>query len=162
MLRSPDGDPLAAWRAALRRRDATYLALEGLGERDDAEGGGYEEVALALMLAIARDEPADLILNVRNRGTIAALDDEAVVEVPCRVDGAGVRPCPGAVLPEHGIELVRRVKATERAVLSAVAEQSRAVAVRAMATHPLIDSVPVARRLIAAYQRKLPELSYLR
>ncbi|MEU4238567.1 hypothetical protein [Actinoplanes sp. NPDC026619] len=155
-------DPLGAWQKALRQRDATYMALEGLGERDDAEGGGYERIALALMMAIARDEPADLILNVRNRGTIAALDDDAVVEVPCRVDGSGAHPYPGAVVPAHGIELVRRIKATERAVLAAASEQSRAVAVRAMASHPLIDSVPIARRLVDGYISRLPSLSYLR
>jgi 6-phospho-beta-glucosidase len=155
-------DPLAAWTAALWQRDATYMALEGLGERDDAEGGGYEAVALALMTAIATGTPTDLILNVRNRGTLDCLDDEAVVEVPCRVDGSGARPHPGATIPDHGVELVRRIKATERAVLSAASTGSRAVAVRAMACHPLVDSVPIARRLVAAYQRALPELAYLR
>ncbi|MET0416909.1 MAG: 6-phospho-beta-glucosidase [Actinoplanes sp.] len=159
---SADADPLTAWTAALRQRDATYLAMEGLGERDDAEGGGYEEVALALMSAIARDEPADLILNVRNRGTIGFLDDDAVVEVPCRVDAGGARPYPGAEIPAHGVDLVKRIKATERAVLEAAASESLAVAVRAMASHPLVDSVPVARRLVAAYRDRFPELTYLR
>ncbi|MCU7730428.1 6-phospho-beta-glucosidase [Actinoplanes sp. KI2] len=155
-------DPLATWQAALRQRDATYMALEGLGERDDAEGGGYEAVALALMLAIATDTPAELILNVRNRGTLDVLDDDAVVEVPCRVDGAGAHPRPGASIPGHGVELVKRIKAVERGVLEAASTGSRAVAARAMACHPLIDSVPIARRLIAEYQRQLPELGYLR
>ena len=54
------------------------------------------------------------------------------------------------------------MKATERAVLDAAATGSRAVAVRAMATHPLVDSVPIARRLIAGYQNSFPELAYLR
>jgi 6-phospho-beta-glucosidase len=162
LLGSHAHDPLATWEAARRRRDATYMAAEGLGERDDAEGGGYEDVALALMRAIAADDPAELILNVRNRGTLAELDDEAVVEVPCRVGGAGARPLPGAGLPAHGVVLVRRVKAADRAILDAAASGSRAVAVRAMASHPLIDSVPVARRLITAYQARFPELSYLR
>jgi 6-phospho-beta-glucosidase len=31
-----------------------------------------------------------------------------------------------------------------------------------MALHPLVDSVPVARRLLAAYQDRFPELAYLR
>jgi len=159
----PDApDPLAAWQAALHQRDATYMAMEGLGERDDAEGGGYEEVALALMTALATDTPADLILNVRNRGTLPDLDADAVVEVPCRVDGSGAHPYPGAALPSHGVELVQRIKQTDRAVLEAAASGSRSVAVRAMAAHPLVDSLPVARRLIAEYQRRLPELSYLR
>jgi 6-phospho-beta-glucosidase len=160
-MSSPAADPLQAWTAALRQRDATYLAAEGLGERDDAEGGGYEEVALRLMTAIARDEPAELILNVRNRGTVGCLDDDAVVEVPCRVDGGGAHPHPGARIPGHGVDLVQRIKATERSVLQAAASGSRAVAVRAMASHPLVDSVPVARRLIAGYQDHFPELAYL-
>ncbi|WP_030443249.1 6-phospho-beta-glucosidase [Actinoplanes subtropicus] len=155
-------DPLATWTGTLRQRDATYMALEGLGERDDAEGGGYETVALELMTAIATDTPAELILNVRNRGTIAFLDDDAVVEVPCRVDGSGAHPYPGATIPAHGVDLVRRVKAVERGMLEAASTGSRAVAVRAMACHPLVDSVPIARRLVAEYQRQLPELDYLR
>jgi 6-phospho-beta-glucosidase len=157
-----EADPLAAWTAALRQRDATYMAHEGLGERDDAEGGGYEAVALALMTAIASDTPTDLILNVRNRGTLDILDDDAVVEVPCRVDASGAHPRSGAAVPAHGVDLVKRIKSTERAVLEAARSGSRAVAVRAMACHPLVDSVPVARRLIAEYQRQLPELDYLR
>ena len=155
-------DPLESWERARRERDATYMALEGLGERDDAEGGGYEKVALDLMTAIARDTPATLILNVRNRGTIAFLDDDAVVEVPCRVDGRGAVALRSYDVPAHGVELVKRVKATERSVLDAASTGSRAVAVRAMAAHPLIDSVPVGRRLVAAYQRRLPALDYLR
>jgi 6-phospho-beta-glucosidase len=162
LLGSHAHEPLAAWDAARRRRDATYMALEGLGERDDAAGGGYEDVALDLMRAIAGDIRTDLILNVRNRGAIRALDDDAVVEVPCAVSAEGARPYPGATLPEHGTDLVRRVKATERAVLAAVAGGSRAVAVRAMATHPLVDSVPIARRLIDEYRSRFPELAYLR
>ncbi|GAB2574319.1 6-phospho-beta-glucosidase [Paractinoplanes abujensis] len=161
-LVAADGDPLQAWQAARRDRDATYMATEGLGERDAAtvEGGGYEAVALALMSAIASGRPAQLILNVRNRGTLPELDDDAVVEVPCIVDGSGARPLPTSLFA-GGVDLVRRIKATDRAVLEAAATGSRAVAVRAMASHPLIDSVPVARRLIAGYQEQLPELGYL-
>jgi 6-phospho-beta-glucosidase len=162
LLGSHAHDPLTAWNLARKRRDATYMALEGLGERDDAEGGGYEDVALALMLALASSAPATLILNVRNRGALAELDDDAVVEVPCAVSGDGVTPLPGATLPAHGVTLVQRVKATERAILSAASTGSRAVAVRAMASHPLVDSVPVARRLMTAYQSRFPELAYLR
>jgi len=160
-LTTTEGDAYEAWDAVRRQRDATYMAMEGLGERDDAEGGGYEDVALALMMAIAQDARQELILNVRNRGTLTDLDDDAVVEVPCVVDGSGARPLPSGGLPAHGVELVRRIKATDRAVLTAAETGSRVLAVRAMAAHPLVDSVPVARRLIAAYQGKLPELRYL-
>ncbi|TDO31069.1 family 4 glycosyl hydrolase [Paractinoplanes brasiliensis] len=161
-LLTAGGTALEAWQEARRERDATYMATEGLGTRDaeSVEGGGYEGVALALMSAIATGTPTPLILNVRNRGTLPALDDEAVVEVPCVVDGSGARPLPTSLFA-GGADLVRRIKATDRAVLEAAVTGSRAVAVRAMASHPLIDSVPVARRLIAGYQEALPELRYL-
>ena len=69
----------------------------GMGERDscDLESGGYEQVALALMRAIARDERATLILNVRGPRPDPALDDDAVIEVPCHVDANGARPIAG-------------------------------------------------------------------
>ena len=79
-----------------------------------------------------------------------------MVEVPCTVTADGPVPVTGSSVPPHGVELVRRVKATERAVLEAAASGSRAVAVRAMASHPLIDSVPLARRLIDDYRAALP------
>ena len=83
-----DGSPLDAWDGARLERETTYMAENreavGAGERsaDDLESGGYEQVALALMRAISHDDRARLILNVRNRGTLPHLDDEAVVEVP--------------------------------------------------------------------------------
>ncbi|MBM2620228.1 6-phospho-beta-glucosidase [Actinoplanes sp. LDG1-06] len=162
-LTTSGADARSAWDAARRDRDATYMAQEGLGERDaeSVEGGGYEGVALALMTAIATDTPTPLILNVRNRSTLSALDVDAVVEVPCLVDGSGARPLPSSGLYAPGVPLVQRIKATDRAVLEAATHGSRAVAVRAMASHPLIDSVPIARRLIAEYQGRLPELAYL-
>jgi 6-phospho-beta-glucosidase len=123
------------------------------------------------MRALAHDEPATLILNVRHRGVLsssaesgvaALFDDEAVVEVPCTVDASGATPHRVAPLPAHGVGLVRAVKAAERGVLEAVATGSREAAVRAMAAHPLVDSAPVARRLIDAYRAELPGLAYLR
>jgi 6-phospho-beta-glucosidase len=156
------GDPLAAWTSALRERDATYMSSEGLDRSSTTEGGGYEQVALDLMRALALDAPASLILNVRNRGVLDILDSDAVVEVPCTVTSDGPVPVAGVSVPPHGVSLVQRVKATERAVLEAAASGSRAVAVRAMASHPLVDSVPLARRLIDAYRAEFPELAYLR
>jgi len=54
------------------------------------------------------------------------------------------------------------VKAVERAVIEAARTGSRGAALRAMAGHPLVDSVAVAKRLLDNYQAQLPELGYLR
>ncbi|MCX5394241.1 6-phospho-beta-glucosidase [Streptomyces sp. NBC_00094] len=164
----PDTPALATWHRTLADREATYMAANreaaGIGERaeEDLESGGYEKVALALMRAVARNERATLILNVRNGSTLAALDADAVIEVPCFVDANGAHPVSVAPLPYHAVGLVTAVKAVEREVLSAVESGSRATAVKAFALHPLVDSVAVARRLVENYTAEHAGLAYLR
>ncbi|MFC0529446.1 6-phospho-beta-glucosidase [Phytohabitans kaempferiae] len=153
------GPSLAAWEEARLARERTYREAR---DAADLEGGGYEGVALALMRALGGHGPATLILNVRNRATLPALDAEAVVEVPCAVDVSGARPLPVAPLDGHAAGLVTTVKAVERAVLEAATSGSRAAALRAFALHPLVDSVAVARRLLDAYIDRHGPLSYLR
>ena len=152
------------WDAVRRERNATYMqetreSDDGSHERaaSDVEGGGYEGVALALMAAIARDEPARLILNVRNGDTMAGLPADAVVEVPCQVDAAGPVPARVSALPGHALGLVQQVKAVDQLVIRAASEGSASLAVQAFALHPLVDSVTVARELLTAYNRRLPD-----
>ncbi len=154
----------ALWEAARLERERGYLAdsrrAAGDAQRDavDLEGGGYEEVALAVMRAVARDEPARLVLNTRNRGAIASLDEDAVVEVACLVDGSGTRPLAVGGLSDHQAGLVHTVKAVERDVIEAVRTGSRTPALRAFATHPLVGSVTTARALLRGYLEAFPEL----
>ncbi|MER5597286.1 6-phospho-beta-glucosidase [Streptomyces sp. NPDC002265] len=162
-----DVSALAAWDRTRAEREATYMAenreTAGAGEREaDDLSGGYEQVALALMRAVARDERTTLILNVRNQGTLHVLDADAVIEVPCLVDANGAHPVAVAPLPEHATGLVCAVKGVERVVLAAAGSGSRAAAVKAFALHPLVDSVNVARRLVEDYAEVHPGLAYLR
>ncbi len=167
-VRDPGVPAFKAWDATRAEREATYMAASraaaGAGERapEDLESGGYEQVALALMRAISHDERSTLILNVRNRTTLAALDADAVVEVPCLVDSDGAHPVSVSPLTGHELGLVCAVKAVEREVLAAVETRSRAAAVRAFALHPLVDSVTVAHRLTTSYQEAHPTLAYLK
>jgi 6-phospho-beta-glucosidase len=167
-MQDPGTQPFEAWDEARLEREATYMAenreIVGGGERDscDMDSGGYEHVALALMRAIALDERAILILNVRGGRTLQPLDAEAVIEVPCQVDAAGAHPIPIDPLPDHAIGLITTIKAVERATIHAAMTGDRASALRAFALHPLVDSVAVARRLLEGYQKHVPDLAYLR
>ncbi|MGW5421935.1 6-phospho-beta-glucosidase [Streptomyces sp. NPDC003943] len=167
-MEKPDTAALSAWQRTLADREATYMAhnreAAGVGDRaeEDLESGGYEKVALALMRAIARNERATLILNVRNRHTLSVLDADAVIEVPCFVDAAGAHPVSVDPLPYHAVGLVTAVKAVEREVLAAAESGSRATAVKAFALHPLVDSVAVARKLVDGYTAEHEGLAYLR
>ncbi|WP_405778372.1 6-phospho-beta-glucosidase [Streptomyces sp. NBC_00859] len=172
----PATPALTAWDRTRAEREATYMAenreAAGAGEReaDDLESGGYENVALALMRAIARDESATLILNVPNGNvpdgtaggrTLSVLDAAAVIEVPCEVDANGPRALPVSQLTGHEAALVSAVKAVERSVLEAAESGSARAAVRAFALHPLVDSVNVAGRLLDGYRDVHPGLGYL-
>ncbi|MET4646158.1 6-phospho-beta-glucosidase [Streptomyces atratus] len=166
-MKDPATPALPTWDHTRAEREATYMSenreVAGAGERDesDLESGGYEQVALALMRAVARNERTSLILNVRNRTTLSVLDADAVIEVPCLVDANGAHPVAVDPLPYHAVGLVTAVKAVERAVLDAAATGSRATAVQAFALHPLVDSVSVARRLVDGYTKAHPGLAYL-
>lgn len=155
------------WDATRLQREQTYMASSRLAaggvERDeeDLESGGYDRVALAVLKALAFDETADLIVNVRNAGHLPELPDDAVIEAPCRIGAAGATPLPVTELPDHAVGLVQSVKYAERTAIRAALEGSRDLAVAAFAHHPLIDGVGVARALLERAQREFPELAYL-
>lgn len=158
---------LAAWEATRLERERTYgqagRDVAGGFERDadDLVSGGYEGVALAIMRAIGRDEPARLILNTRNAGRLADLPDDAVIEAPCDVDGAGVHPVPIDPLPGYARGLVATVKQVDRWAIEAATTGSARAARMALTHHPLVDSAHVAAALLSDYRAAFPELGYL-
>jgi 6-phospho-beta-glucosidase len=161
---SAPGAALAAWRATRRERDGTYFAearaAAGLGlpeEREDL--GGYEGEALAVVDAIVRNEQRVLIVNAANRSSVPFLDGTAVVEVPCVVGCAGAVPSAVGDVPGHARALIEAVKEVERTAISAALTGSRELAVQALALHPLVPSVNVARRIFDAHRARDPELS---
>lgn len=160
------------WRDTVARRSASYMAEAKGGSQDsppahagagrpgiDPASQGYAGVALGVMNAITRNERATMILNVRNQGTIAALPDDAVVEVPALVDANGVHPLSTAAPDLHQAGLMAQVKEAERHTIRAALTGSRAEALRAFALHPLVDSVEVARQLVDGYRDRIPEVA---
>ena len=160
------GVPVTAfqqWQRVRRERDATYMAEsrdEAAKQRDpaDLEGGGYEGVALALMAAITRGERSRMILNVRNGSAVPGLPAHAVVEVPCAVDADGAHPLATRPLAGHQLGLVQQVKAVEQLTIQAALAGSPRMAVKALALHPLVDSVSTAQILLEGYRSRIPSL----
>ena len=153
---------LALWRATKDERDRTYMAEARNGDEGHAhaEGdpGGYEGEALAVVEAIAADRGAVRILNVANRSALGFLDERAVVEVPCLVGAAGARPLAVGPVPDHARALIESVKAVERVTIEAALTGSTALAVKALALHPLVPSVEAARAIFDGYRERLPAL----
>lgn len=164
----PD-DAVSRWRRTVQDRSASYMAEAKGGtqgrpgiefeEETDPSQQGYAGVAVAVMRAISRNERATMILNVRNRGTIASLPWNAVVEVPTTVDANGVHPLSTEQpnLAQSG--LMQRVKAVEQHTIAAAVHGDASEALKAFALHPLVDSVSVARELLAGYRDRIPELA---
>lgn len=158
-------DAAQRWERARQQREETYLAesraAAGAGERDpaDLESGGYEQVAIRVMTALLEGPPARLVLNVPNvGGALPGLDEDAVVEVPCDVDGSGARPVAVVALDDAADELVTSVKSTERATIDAATRGSRQAAIKALAGHPLVVSEQIAERIIDRQLAELPDL----
>jgi 6-phospho-beta-glucosidase len=178
--------PLAAWRATLHEREATYMAesREADEERreEDVAGGGYQEVALRLMTAIASGRPERMILDVGNApaggggaaggraGThgpeatgagariVPQLPADLVLEVPCLVDGQGVHPQAVGPVPLDQLGLMAQQRGAERCILEAATvgdpQRARAAAWEGFSTHPLVRSVELGGALVDAYARR--------
>jgi 6-phospho-beta-glucosidase len=165
---------LAVYQDYLRRRSGSYLRLEaeagsawrkGVEQREDpfAAATGYHRIALDVMSALISDRAARLAVNVSNRGAIAELKPEDVVEVPCLIDRQGTQPLAVGQLPEAVRGLVLAVKEYERLAIRAAVERSIALARLALMVYPLIGEWEPASTFIAALINSDPEhLGYLR
>lgn len=145
---------VALWRRAVDERQATYMAearTVGSDRPTTPDAGGYERVALGVMSAITADSGATMILNVRNGTAVTGLPADAVVEVASRVDAAGVHPLAVTPPTTYQLGLMQQVKAVEMLTIRAADTGSREDAWLAFASHPLVDSATIARRLVAGY-----------
>ncbi|WP_104136616.1 6-phospho-beta-glucosidase [Arthrobacter sp. ZGTC131] len=181
------------WDAARRSREEGYLAeARAGGETRDAEdlaGGGYEQVALAVMRALAGGAGAgagpgaggaagiggsagntELILNTPNSAVtgpgpaepaIPGLPADAVVEVPCTVTSDGAVPLAQDRPAGPQLALMQRVKHVELLTVRAAGHGERAAALEALAEHPLIGSAKLAGALLTGYEAAFPGLAGL-
>ena len=117
-----------------------------------AERGGayYSEAAVAVLSALVGEHPQRLVVNVRNRGTLPFLEDDAVIEVPAQVSATGAQPMQVDPLDPIQRGLVAHASAYEQLALDAAVHGGRARVARALLGHPLIGQVEVAEQLTDA------------
>jgi 6-phospho-beta-glucosidase len=110
------------------------------------------------MAAAVGRRAGPLILNVANRGAIAGLRDDDVVEVTCLVDGNGAHSIAQGELPEPALALLMQVKLYERSTVKAAIEGSYDAALEALLAHPLVGSYPAAKAILDDYVDQLSGL----
>jgi 6-phospho-beta-glucosidase len=113
-------------------------------------GAFYSEAAVRLIASLHAGTGDTQVVNVRNGGALPGLADDAVVEVPCMVDGDGAHPLPQRALPPDMSGLVTHCKAYEHLAVEAAMSGSREAMVRALVANPLVGQYPLAEHLADA------------
>ena len=166
--------PLDLWRETLHEREATYMAESRDEERreEDVAGGGYQEVAMRLMTALATGRPERMILDVGNIAAgredapaseriVPELPADCVLEMLCEVDGEGVHPLPIGPVEMGRLGMMSTLRAAERKILEAATTGSREAAWQGFSTHPLVSSPELGRRLLEGYEAGHPQIAAL-
>lgn len=143
----------AAEVAELERQLLTMYADPTLDTKPELLGkrGGafYSEAAVQLIAALLGTGAGSgvQVVNTRNSGTLPSLPDDAVIEVPARVDAAGVRPLPQPPLDPRFGGLIAHVTAYEQLALRAAVEGGRELVFDALLAHPLVGQFELAEQL---------------
>ena len=117
---------------------------------EERGGAFYSDAAAALVASLHAGTGDVQVVNVRNGGAIPNLEDDDVVEVSCTVDTDGARPLPVDPLPPEMLGLVQHAKAYERLTIAAATSGSRADALMALMTNPLVPDWDTAAPLLDA------------
>ncbi|RKP51693.1 6-phospho-beta-glucosidase [Cohnella endophytica] len=111
-------------------------------------GAYYSEAAVNLMDSLYNDKRDIQTLNVSNGRVLDFLPEDAAIEVNCVVTSKGPLPLPVTKVPEQAKGLIAAVKTYERLTIEAAITGDRGIALQAMAAHPLVPSVGVAKKLL--------------
>ena len=127
-----------------------------------ARGGAfYSEAAIGLLSSLLGTGAArDHVVNVRNRGTLPFLDDDAVIETRAAVGPDGIRAHAAPPVPPLASGLIAHVARYEELGIDAALHGGRDRVVRALLAHPLIGQYDTANiladRLITENREWLP------
>jgi 6-phospho-beta-glucosidase len=114
-------------------------------------GGAFYSEAAAQLIASLHDGAGDVqVVDIRNDGALPDLPDDAVVEIPARIDRAGAHGLRLAPLAPEMHGLVEQVKAYERLTIAAARSGDTATALRALLANPLVAQWPIAVPLLDA------------
>ena len=117
----------------------------------DDRGGAYYSEAAAQLIASLHDGRGDVqVIDVRNDGALPDLPNDAIVEIPARIDREGAHPLALAPLEPDMRGLVQAVKAYEELAIRAARTGDRTVALRALMANPLVARTSIARPLLDA------------
>jgi 6-phospho-beta-glucosidase len=112
----------------------------------------YAAIIVPLLDALVNGRALTLIASVRNTQLIPWLPPQTIVEVPCRVHRQGLQalPVPEYLLAPELRTLLFSLALYEELAVSAIAEQKRDTALRALVAHPLVRTLQRAEAVLRA------------
>lgn len=167
---------LDIYRDYMHRREGSYMSIEMGGQQAPAEMvdiqklgikellgqkpvtdiyEGYAGVVFNYIDSVKNNKGIDLAVSVPNRGAIAGLAMDDVVEVTCTVDRRGAVPMDFSEdeIDPSNLALMKTIKRYEKLTIEAVREKSRDAAVEALMIHPLVQDYSLAVKLVEQYCR---------
>ncbi len=100
-------------------------------------GAYYSTVATQLLNAHYNNLGETHVANVRHNGAVSGWPGDWVLELPCRVDRAGIHPLPAEPLPPVSFGLLAQIKMYELLTVEAAVHGDRNAAYQALLVHPL-------------------------
>ncbi|AEH39104.1 alpha-galactosidase [Halopiger xanaduensis] len=157
----PTGRYLEHWRSYQPALEDEFEVTE-----DDVALDRSADYGSRIIHSIETDEPRRMNLNVRNdTDAIANLPDDACVEVPCLIDGRGVRSCSVGTLPPQLASLNRSNIAVQDRAVDAILERDETALRQAVKLDPLTAAAldletidEMIDDLLAANAEYLPDL----
>lgn len=131
---------------------------EGLMQRG---GAYYSTLATQVLQAHYNDAGEIHVVNTRHNGVVPGWPADWVLELPSRIDAAGVHPLPAEPLPPACFGLVAAVKSYEQLTVEAAVHGDRDAAYQALLVHPLGPSADqvqsVLDDMLETNRRYLPQ-----
>ena len=114
------------------------------------ERGGqfYSDAACNLINAIYNDKRIVMPVNVQNKGAIADLPDDVVIETSSLIAKHGAAPLNTGKVETKIRGLMQVVKAYEELTIEAAVTGDYGVALQALTMHPLVTSSGVAKKIL--------------
>jgi 6-phospho-beta-glucosidase len=110
-------------------------------------GAYYSEAAVALLASLVTDARDRQVVNLRNRGTLPFLADDAVIEVPAVIGADGATPVPVAPVSPLLAGLIAHVSEYEDLAVDAALRGGRDRVAGALLAHPLVGQYDLAQQL---------------
>jgi 6-phospho-beta-glucosidase len=126
-------------------------------------GAYYSTLATELLNAHYNNTGQAHVVNVPHHGAVPGLPPDWVVEMPCKIDAAGIHPLPAEPLPTVCTGLVSQVKSYELLTVEAAVYGDHRAAYEALLAHPLgpsADQVEVVLKdMLETNKKFLPQFA---